>query len=111
MAGLSDGKLGRDGRQDQGVPQEGGGDTPGPHHHPERQDSQDPGLPLGKSEFVDDPEQRQSVLQILQPEQLKEVIDFGIPEDPLNLDQLLVDCKDTLKYQVKTGRTLQSSTM
>ena len=40
---------------------------------------------------------------LLQPEQLKEVIDFGIPEDPLNLDQLLVDCKDTLKYQVKTG--------
>jgi len=37
------------------------------------------------------------------PEQLKEVIDFTIPEDPINLDQLLVDCKDTLKYQVKTG--------
>merc|ERR1711970_716313 len=37
------------------------------------------------------------------PEQLKEVIDFAIPEEPLNLDQLLVDCKDTLKYQVKTG--------
>ena len=44
---------------------------------------------------------------MLQPEQLKEVIDFGIPEDPLNLDQLLVDCKDTLKYQVKTGRKVQ----
>ena len=43
-------------------------------------------------------------MHVLQPEQLKEVIDFGIPEDPLNLDQLLVDCKDTLKYQVKTGR-------
>jgi len=37
------------------------------------------------------------------PDQLKEVIDFAIPEEPLNLDQLLVDCKDTLKYQVKTG--------
>merc|ERR1719481_2221523 len=37
------------------------------------------------------------------PEQLKEVIDFGIPDKPLPLDQLLVDCKDTLKYQVKTG--------
>ena len=44
---------------------------------------------------------------MLQPEQLKEVIDFGIPEEPLNLDQLLVDCKDTLKYQVKTGRKVQ----
>ena len=39
------------------------------------------------------------------PEQLKEVIDFAIPEEPLNLDQLLVDCKDTLKYQVKTGQS------
>ena len=47
-------------------------------------------------------------MHVLQPEQLKEVIDFGIPEDPLNLDQLLVDCKDTLKYQVKTGRTVQN---
>jgi len=37
------------------------------------------------------------------PDQLKEVIDFAIPDEPLNLDQLLVDCKDTLKYQVKTG--------
>ena len=44
---------------------------------------------------------------MFQPEQLKEVIDFGIPEEPLNLDQLLVDCKDTLKYQVKTGRKVQ----
>ena len=32
------------------------------------------------------------------------MIDFTIPADPLPLDQLLVDCKDTLKYQVKTGR-------
>ena len=48
-------------------------------------------------------------MHVLQPEQLKEVIDFGIPEDPLNLDQLLVDCKDTLKYQVKTGRREQLS--
>merc|ERR1719507_2360350 len=38
------------------------------------------------------------ILDFHSPEQLKEVIDFGIPEDPLILDQLLVDCKDTLKY-------------
>ena len=43
------------------------------------------------------------ILDFHNPEQLKEVIDFAIPEEPLNLDQLLVDCKDTLKYQVKTG--------
>ena len=46
-----------------------------------------------------------------QPDQLKEVVDFGIPEEPLNLDQLLVDCKDTLKYQVKTGETIEDLKM
>merc|ERR1712227_588047 len=43
------------------------------------------------------------ILDFHNPEQLKEVVDFAIPDHPLNLDQLLVDCKDTLKYQVKTG--------
>ena len=38
-------------------------------------------------------------------------MDFGIPEEPLNLDQLLVDCKDTLKYQVKTGETIEDLKM
>ncbi len=41
---------------------------------------------------------------VLQPEQLREVIDMSLGEEPVNLDQLLVDCKDSLKYQVKTGR-------
>ena len=44
------------------------------------------------------------ILDFHNPEQLKEVIDFAIPDQPLPLDQLLVDCKDTLKYQVKTGK-------
>ena len=44
-----------------------------------------------------------NILDFHSPDQLKEVIDFAIPDEPLNLDQLLVDCKDTLKYQVKTG--------
>ena len=44
------------------------------------------------------------ILDFHHPDQLKEVIDLEIPEKPLNLDQLLVDCKDTLKYQVKTGK-------
>ena len=34
---------------------------------------------------------------------MKESIDLEIPDKPLNLDQLLVDCKDTMKYGVKTG--------
>ncbi|XP_076059423.1 glutamate decarboxylase [Oratosquilla oratoria] len=43
------------------------------------------------------------ILDFHQPEQLKDVLDLEIPHKPLNLDQLLVDCKDALKYQVKTG--------
>ncbi|XP_047469087.1 glutamate decarboxylase-like [Penaeus chinensis] len=43
------------------------------------------------------------ILDFHQPEQLKEVFDLEIPAQSLNLDQILVDCKDALKYQVKTG--------
>ncbi|XP_054709098.1 glutamate decarboxylase-like [Uloborus diversus] len=43
------------------------------------------------------------ILDFHQPDQLKEILDLEIPDDPVNLDQLLVDCKETLKYQVKTG--------
>jgi len=43
------------------------------------------------------------ILDFHHPGQMKDVIDLEIPDKPLNLDQLLVDCKDTLKYQVKTG--------
>lgn len=43
------------------------------------------------------------ILDFHHPDQLAEVIDFKIPEEPQNLDQLLVDCKEALKYQVKTG--------
>ena len=32
------------------------------------------------------------------------MIDLSIPEEPLPLDQLIVDCRDTLKHQVKTGK-------
>ncbi|XP_018021504.1 glutamate decarboxylase [Hyalella azteca] len=43
------------------------------------------------------------ILDFHQPEQLKEVLDLEIPSDPLKLEQLLHDCRDALKYQVKTG--------
>ncbi|GFR15360.1 glutamate decarboxylase [Trichonephila clavata] len=46
------------------------------------------------------------ILDFHQPNQLKEILDLEIPDEPLNLDQLLVDCKDTLKYQIKTGMEL-----
>ena len=37
---------------------------------------------------------------------MKQSIDLDIPDQPLNLDQLLVDCKDTMKYGVKTGKKI-----
>jgi glutamate decarboxylase len=43
------------------------------------------------------------VIDFQNPEQLRSVIDLTIPEEPLPLDQLIVDCRDTLKHQVKTG--------
>lgn len=43
------------------------------------------------------------ILDFHHPEQMKESIDLKIPDKPLNLDQLLVDCKDTMKYGVRTG--------
>ncbi|GBL87569.1 hypothetical protein AVEN_165176-1 [Araneus ventricosus] len=58
-------------------------------------------------DFISKTNDRSSkILDFHQPSQLKEVLDLDIPDDPLNLDQLLVDCKDTLKYQVKTGMEL-----
>ena len=44
------------------------------------------------------------ILDFHHPEQMREVIDLEIPDKPLNLDQLLVDCKDTMKYGVRTGK-------
>lgn len=55
-------------------------------------------------EFVDKTNNRnEKVLDFHHPAQLLEAMDFSIPEEPQNLDQLLTDCKDTLKYQVRTG--------
>ena len=45
------------------------------------------------------------ILDFHHPEQMKESIDLKIPDKPLNLDQLLVDCKDTMKYGVRTGKS------
>ena len=44
------------------------------------------------------------ILDFHHPEQMRESIDLKIPDKPLNLDQLLVDCKDTMKYGVRTGK-------
>ena len=43
------------------------------------------------------------ILDFHHPDQLLDAIDLSVPDQPQNLDQILVDCKDALKYQVKTG--------
>jgi len=43
------------------------------------------------------------ILDFHHPDQILEAMDFSLPEKPQPLDQIFVDCKDTLKYQVKTG--------
>lgn len=43
------------------------------------------------------------ILDFHHPEQLLEIIDLTLPNQPKNIDQLLADCRDTLTYQVKTG--------
>lgn len=43
------------------------------------------------------------VLDFHQPSEMKELFDFSIPDDPLDVKQLIFDCAQTLEYQVKTG--------
>ena len=43
------------------------------------------------------------ILDFHHPDQILETMDFSLPEKAQPLDQIFVDCKDTLKYQVKTG--------
>lgn len=48
------------------------------------------------------------VLDFHHVHQLKDGLDgftLELPDKPENLEQLLVDCQDTLKYGVKTGKT------
>ena len=46
------------------------------------------------------------ILDFHHPHQLREAMDhcLDIPETPRDLEQILSDCKETLKYGVKTGR-------
>ena len=45
------------------------------------------------------------VLDFHQPEELKQLFDFSIPEKPLDIETIVNDCKQALKYQVKTGKS------
>lgn len=49
-------------------------------------------------------DRNEKILDFHHPSQLMQVMDLTVPDEPQNLDQLLTDCRDTLKYQVKTGK-------
>ena len=53
------------------------------------------------------------VLDFHHPHQLKEMMDhcLDIQEDPQTLEQILSDCKETLKYCVKTGEYITMVTI
>ena len=54
--------------------------------------------------FISESNDREAkVLEFHHPEQLMKVMDFTLPDMPKNLQEILNDCRETLKYQVKTG--------
>lgn len=44
------------------------------------------------------------VLDFHHPEKMKGLLDLEVPEQAINLQQLVKDCAVTLKYQVRTGQ-------
>ncbi len=45
----------------------------------------------------------EKVLDFHHPIELRKLLDLKLKEEPETLGQLLDDCRQTLKYQVKTG--------
>lgn len=43
------------------------------------------------------------VLEFHHPEKMKTLLDLDVPDQGVNLQQLVHDCAVTLKYQVRTG--------
>ena len=43
------------------------------------------------------------MLDFKHPMEMKKLMDFSLPEEPLNIDTLLDDCRIALHHQVKTG--------
>jgi len=48
-------------------------------------------------------DRNEKVLDFKHPEDMKKLLNLDIPDDPVNLQQLIADCATTLQYQVKTG--------
>ena len=46
----------------------------------------------------------EKILEFHHPEDMKKLLDLDINESGAPLQQLIVDCATTLKYQVKTGK-------
>lgn len=48
-------------------------------------------------------DRNEKILDFHHPEDMKKLLDLEIADQPVPLQQLIVDCATTLKYQVKTG--------
>uniref|UniRef100_U5ELT3 Putative glutamate decarboxylase n=1 Tax=Corethrella appendiculata TaxID=1370023 RepID=U5ELT3_9DIPT len=45
----------------------------------------------------------EKILDFQHPEDMKKLLNITVEDDPVSLQQLIIDCANTLKYQVKTG--------
>ncbi len=75
-------------------------------HHED--DSDDDDRPCQKKPFPQDfitktNDRDEKVLDFHHPIELRKLLDLKLKEEPETLGQLLDDCRQTLKYQVKTG--------
>ncbi|CAO1370287.1 unnamed protein product [Diamesa serratosioi] len=48
-------------------------------------------------------DRNEKILEFHHPEEMKTLIDLDIPDQAVPLQQLVIDCATTMKYQVKTG--------
>lgn len=48
-------------------------------------------------------DRNEKILDFKHPEEMKKLLNLDIPDDPVNLQQLVIDCATTMQYQVKTG--------
>lgn len=49
-------------------------------------------------------DRKEKVIDFYQPEEIMRMFDFSIPDSPSELDRLVEDCRQTLFYQVRTGK-------
>lgn len=53
-------------------------------------------------------DRQEKVIDFYQPAEMLRMFDFSIPDDPVELDRLVEDCQQALRYQVKTGKCKQA---